>query len=349
MAFGGAGKASGVDALRRVLEKGKPEPVYALLGGDPLLETEALEALVEASLPPATRDFNLSLHSGDEESPAGFLTRARSYPFMADRRVVVVRRFDEMCKKAVRDERAEIEMIEYLEQPAPSTVLVLVAAKLDRRTRISQVVERNARVVKVEGIPDSALPEWVRSRFAAHGLGATPQTCALLIQLVGDSLLDLRNEIDKVALRYAGAGDVGAEQIAATVGTYRQEVVWAINSALGPKNMAAFLQVFSRVLDQEDEPIRITAVLARQVSNLLRVKLAQERGVRGDGLARRLGLPPFVVGDLARQAAGFTRAQLVLWLRNLRQADVQMKSLRLPQRWVLERALFNSFLGEEVV
>ena len=44
MASGGTGTFSGVDALRRALEKGKPEPVYALLGGDPILAGLALLA-----------------------------------------------------------------------------------------------------------------------------------------------------------------------------------------------------------------------------------------------------------------------------------------------------------------
>ena len=117
----------------------------------------------------------------------------------------------------------------------------------------------------------------------------------------------------------------------------------------GPDNMPGFMQALARVLEVDDEPIRVTAVLARHVNSLLRVKLLQDRGVRQSGeMARSMHLPPFIIQEQMRQAQTFTKKQLVLWLRNLQRADVQMKSVRLPQRWVLERALMNSFLGQEL-
>ncbi|MFQ5599197.1 MAG: DNA polymerase III subunit delta [Candidatus Krumholzibacteriia bacterium] len=337
-----------VEALRRDLHRGVLEPVYGVLGSEMLLAEEAVDVLVEAAVPSESRDFNLDQYSGDDDTARQFLSQARSFPFMAERRVVVVRRFEKML--AALKDRAEAALLEYLAQPAPSTVLVLVASKLDRRYKIPRAIEKSARVVSVDQLPEPALPGWVQARFEAHGLGADDQACNCLVQLVGTALLDLRNEVDKVAVRYAGAGHVGEAEVRATVGRYREEEVWAINRAFRPDNMGGFLEALSRVLDVDDQPIRITAVLARQVNNLLRVKLLQDRGVRGSGeMARRMGLPPFVIQDLARQAQGFTRRQLVLWLRNLQRADVQMKSVRLPQRWVLERALVNSFLGQELV
>ncbi|UCE03282.1 MAG: DNA polymerase III subunit delta [Candidatus Latescibacterota bacterium] len=339
-------KGYSLDALRRDAGAGKLEPVYAILGAEPLLAEEAVEILVAASVADEGRDFNLNVYSGDDEAGRSFLAQARSFPFMSDRRAVVVRRFEKM---SFRDARAEAALLEYLEDPPRSTVLVLVATKLDRRLRLTQAIEKKACVVDAEALADAALPEWVSARFAAAKLEAAPRACMLLVQLVGTSLLDLRNEVDKVVVRFAGAGRVGEEEIMDTVGRYRQEEVWAINRAFRADNPGGFLQALARVLEAEDEPIRVAAVLARQVSNLLRLKLLEDRGVRRPAdLARRMGLPPFAVQDLSAQAGTFSKKQLALWLRNLQQADVQMKSIRLPQRWVLERALLNSFMGQEL-
>jgi DNA polymerase-3 subunit delta len=338
-------KASSLDSLLGELRRSELRPVYALVGAETLLAEEAVAALVEAVVPPASRDFNLNVYSGDDEAARQFLAQARSYPFLAERRLVVVRRFEKLTLK----DRAEAALLEYLEKPTSSTVLVLVATKLDRRFRLAQVIEKRAHVISVEGLAPSALPDWVRQRFAAHDLQAEPQACELLVQLVGDALLDLRNEVDKVALRHAGSQRIGAEAVTSTVGNYRQEEIWAVNRELRADNMSGFLQALARILDVDDDPIRMVAVLARQVSNLLRLKLLQDRGVRSPGdLARRLEVPPFVIPDLAAQAGSFSRKQLALWLRNLQQADVQMKSLALPPRWQLERALVNSFLGQEL-
>lgn len=334
------------EMLRLELERGELEPVYAVLGEEPLLADEILAVLREAAVPREARDFNASFYSGDDEAARQFLAQARSYPFLSERRLVVVRRFEKM---SFRDPRAEAAFVEYLQAPTPSTVLVLAAAKLDRRLKLTQSIEKHARVVRAEAPPAAALPDWVRRRFAALGVQAQAAACALLVELVGDSLLDLRNEAEKVALRYGAKGSIGPDEVQATVGQYRQEEVWAINRELRADNMGGFLEALARVLEVDDDPVRIVAVLARQVNNLLRLKLLQDRGVRrGDELARKLELPPFAVTGLLSQASSFSKKQLALWLRNLQHADVQMKSLTLPSRWVLERALVNSFMGHEL-
>ncbi len=330
--------------MRRDAQAGKWAPVYAVVGSEALLAEEAVDILASC-VPAEGRDFNANVYSGDDESARGFLAQARSFPFMAERRLVVVRRFDKM---SFREPRAEAALTEYLDAPSSTTVLVLVADKLDKRLKVTQAILKHARVVAVDGLPERTLPDWVRGRFRMHGLDAEPRACMHLVQLVGDSLLDLRNEVDKVAARYTGAKKITVDEVNETVGHYRQEEVWAINRAFRADNMTGFMQALARVLEADDQPIRVTALMARQVNNLLRVKLLLDRGTRRGDLARQLGLPPFAVQDLESQATTFSRAQLVLWMRNLQRADVQMKSVRLPQRWVLERALMNSFLGQEL-
>src|SRR5262245_26871939 len=335
-----------IEALRRDLQKRPPTPLVLVEGEEPLLADEAVQVLVDAALPAAGRDFNLSLYSGDDETAREFLAQARSYPFMGERRVVVVRRFD---KLALRD-RDEAAFMEYLKAPAPTTVLVLVATKLDRRTTVAKALDRAARAVSAAPLPEVALPAWVRQRLTARGLAVDEPGCRRLVELAGPALLDLANEIDKLRARYPQATTVGAEQVDATVGTHRAEEVWAVNRAFRPDDPGGFLRVLSRVLavGADDDAIRVGAVLARHVNDLLRVRLLLDRGTsRGGAIAERLRKNPWQVEQLLPQARAWSGAQLRLCLRNLQRADVQMKSLGLPRSWILERALLNSFLGRE--
>lgn len=333
-------RATDLPGLRSSVARGKLEPVYLIVGEESLLADEAVALLIEASIDAPTRDFNCNLYSGDDEGAREFLSQARSFPFMAKRRVVVVRRFE---KLSLREPRAESAFLEYLAAPAPTTVLVLAAGKLDRRLKLSQAIERVAHVVKVDGLREAELPAWVKARFAAAGVRVAAHACQRMVEIVGPNLLDLRNEIDKVVARFSD--EIGEQEIVDTVGAYRQEVVWAISRGFRPDNMHGFLGTLSRVLETENEPIGIAAVISRHVRQLLKLKFLLDKGVRGSELARRAGAP-WVDDALLSQARAFSKKQLVLWLHNLQRADFQMKRLRLPQRWILERALVNSFLGE---
>jgi DNA polymerase-3 subunit delta len=332
-----------LDGLRQAIAKGTFAPVYLIAGAETLLADEAAATLVDAAADPASRDFNVSFYSADDEAARGFLAQAASFPFMAKRRVVVVRRFE---KLSFRDPRDEGAFLTYLEKPSPTTVLVLVAQKLDRRLKTSVAVERAACSVSADPLPEASLPGWVRDRLAARGVQADAAACARLVEMVGPHLLDLRNEVDKVVSRYAGAGRVAEADVVETVGQYRQEVVWAVTKTFRPDNARGFLERLNRVLDTEDQPIGVATVIAGHVRYLMKLKSLRRDGVTHPvELARRVGRP-FVHSNDLDQAQAFTAKQLALWLRNLQRADVQMKRLRLPQRWTLERALVNSFQGQ---
>lgn len=337
------GRTYGVGELRRDLARKPPAPVYVVEGEEPLLAQEAIDLLVEACIPKAARDFNFDTFAGDDEAARNFLALAGAFPFMAERRLVVVRRFEKL-RLAERDESA---LIEYLKSPNATTVLALVATKLDRRTSLAKLLDRHATGVEAGGLKDDALPGWVETRARSAGLTLEPAAAQRLVELAGPGLLELANEIEKLAVRYAGAR-VRTEDVEATVGAHRAEEIWAINRALRPDNAGGFMRAFQRVMETDDEPVRLVAVLARHVNDLLRVRILLDRGPQTvGGLAKRLGRSPWQLEQQMGQAKAFTRAQLLLWLRNLQRAEVEMKSRPLP-RLALERALLHSFMGREL-
>ena len=347
MAARGSGRGGyGVEELRRDLRQKAPAPVYVIEGEEALLAAEAAQIVLDAALPAAGRDFNYGVFSGDDETGRQFLAQARSFPSLADRRVVLVRRFE---KLALRD-RDETAFLEYLRRPVPTTVLILVASKLDRRTSLAKELDRRARVVKVDTLDDSELPGWVKRRFESRQAQPTEAACRLLVELAGPGLLDLGNEIDKILARYPEARRIEPTHVESTVGRHRAEEVFALNRAFRPGNLSGFMQVFGRVLATEDEMVRLLALLQRHVNDLLRIRTLLDRGMTGWGpIAERLKKNPYAVQQSMDQAKAFSRAELLLWLRNLQRADVQLKSVKLPPRWVLERALLNSFLGQDLV
>jgi DNA polymerase-3 subunit delta len=335
-----------LDGLRLTLAKGTFAPVYLIAGAETLLADEAVAALVEAVADPASRDFNVNTYSADDEAVRGFLAQAASFPFMAPRRVVVVRRFE---KLSFRDPRDEGAFLAYLEKPSPTTVLVLVAHKLDRRLKTSIAVEKVACSVSAEPLPEASMPGWVRDRLAAQGIRADAAACSQLVHLVGASLLDLRSEVDKLVSRYAGSARVVEADVVETVGRYRQEVVWAVTRAFRPDNAPGFLATLHRVLETEDEPIRVAAIISSHARKLYKLKyLMRRERANHQALAQRVGFRYSDAPQVVAQAQAFTLKDLALWLRNLQRADVQMKRLRLPPRWILDRALVNSFLGQEM-
>src|SRR3954463_9786243 len=133
-------------AVRNQIAAGTPQSVY-LLQGDDDIEKSALAAEFAELVEEGLRAFNVErIHAGDMttgDRVAGgvgsILAAAQTLPMMVPWRVVLVLQADVLLAPRRESEaatRALVQLEAYLEKPAAQTVLVLVGAPLDKRSRI---------------------------------------------------------------------------------------------------------------------------------------------------------------------------------------------------------------------
>ena len=97
-------------------------PFYLLQGEEPYYLDLIADAFENNVIDEADRDFNLSILYGADTQLDEITTAAKQYPFMADRRLVLVKEMQAMPRG-----RAELEALApYALNPNRSTVLVTV-------------------------------------------------------------------------------------------------------------------------------------------------------------------------------------------------------------------------------
>src|ERR1700754_1501046 len=133
-------------SVRKQIAQGKADPIYLIVGDDEAEMahlTAELSALVEDEL----RAFNLERFYATDKSAsaAAIVEAAMLLPMMSTRRVVVVLRAERLLKPKRKGKAAEepqdddggeavsADALEaYVKQPSPQTILILVAADVDR-------------------------------------------------------------------------------------------------------------------------------------------------------------------------------------------------------------------------
>ena len=92
---------------------------------------------------------------------------------MVPRRVVIVLQAETLLAPKRESEaatRALEQLEELLKQPEPQTTLVLVADRVDKRSRMFKLLQKQATIVECGALEDLADAErWVRTRVAAAG------------------------------------------------------------------------------------------------------------------------------------------------------------------------------------
>src|SRR5918995_1988169 len=179
------------------------KPVYLLTGSDrPKIET-ALGRLRRHFVREATEMVSAQEVSGPE---AAALCNAGS--LFGDARLVLVEGVDGRRTSEGRLtngwKAADVKAIEeYIASPAPGTVLALVAEELKKDAPLTKACAKTGDVL-VFDVVKRKVDAWVADRFKQAGVKAEPEAVAALVQLVGDDLHPLANEVDKLALWAGG-------------------------------------------------------------------------------------------------------------------------------------------------
>ena len=149
------------------------------------------------------RMTGLSSVDGDEASVAEILDELRTTPFLTDKRVVVVRKADGFVSK----HRDILE--KYFEKPAATGVLVLTVSTWDARTRLAKMLPKVGTLIELTPPPRWKLPEHLMQHAAAkHKVKLNKDAAEMLVELIGEELTQLYNEVEKLTLFAHGrAGD----------------------------------------------------------------------------------------------------------------------------------------------
>ena len=93
------------------------KPVYLLMGEEPYYIDLITEEIIRHALKDEDRDFNQTIVYGADTDMPTILTASRRYPMMSERQLVVVKEMQMM--------RSIDDLLLYLQNPQPTTVLVL--------------------------------------------------------------------------------------------------------------------------------------------------------------------------------------------------------------------------------
>lgn len=325
-------------ALNAALKSREFDPVYLFHGDDDFRKDGAVKAIVEAAVDPGMRDFNVEVRRGGEVDAETLGSLLAMPPMLAERRVVVVRDVGSLKK----DPRAALDR--YLARPASDTVLVLVAlagAKLDK------VLPERASTIEFAPLEGQELATWL-ARWAKREMNAefAPGAADLLVSAVGNDLLQLTGEIDKLASYARGAtgaatGDVTIDEhaVADVVGVRRGETLGDLLDAVARRDADTALSLVDHVLSQP-KASAVTTVFALS-TQFLALGWGRARGLSAGALEREYwgllkeggAFPGRPWGEAvkawAANAHRWTDAQIDDALQLLLEADAALKESRL--------------------
>lgn len=317
------------------LEKGGLAPFYLFFGSDEFRLERVLGEIKRRYIPESVRDLNLKIFYGDDADPGAIVGSARSLPFMASHRLIIVRRTEDFGKEKLE------KFLPYLESPCESSCLIFVCSKPDFHRSFYKTFRSATRAVNFEALRERDVLPWIKRTAREIGLKVDPQVCEYLYQMVGNNTRDLYGELEKLHLRYGGA--VGMEDVEGLVIHSRIYTIFELMDRIAAKKCSEALSLLGRFLEEEEKkagPLRVIGMLNRQVRLLFQTKVVLEKGGGPKEVAKKLGAAHFLNKDLIKQSRHWTLKDLERGLGLLYQADGWLKSGSRPKP-VLENLIIS--------
>jgi DNA polymerase III subunit delta len=311
------------EAVLERLEQGRLDPFYLFHGPGEFRMERVLDRVRTEFIPEAARDFNQEILYGDKNlDPEEIVGRARSVPFMAPNRLILVRRTELLPADRLA------RLLPYLERPAETTCLIFTSSKPNFTTRFYKAIRKAGLAVSFDELKGKQVGAWIRRTAGELGLKPDREACDVLQEVVGNRLRDLHGELEKLRLRHGEGARVGADEVRELAVQSRSFTIFELMNRVSVKDAAGSLSVLARFLEEEgprEASLGILGMLNRQVRLLWQAKSLAARGEPVEGIARELSVPPFAARRLLGQCGHWTEVELERALHAVYEADGRLK------------------------
>ena len=341
---------------------GNVGPIYLVVGEEQYLVERVLASLREAVLAGGLAHFNEEKLVAGEVDVDRVISAARTVPMMAKQRFISVRSLEkwEARSQAAEDDDAPPEMseeagvkrlppldrlAEYAAAPIASTCLVLVASKIDGRRKLMTLARKAGWLVACEPLPRGALPAFVTREAQIRGHVIDAEVADLLAEVSGPELASVADGLERVSLYVGASQPITEDAIATCLIRMRQSTVWELIDAVGRRELGTALRALEDVYDARDRGLRLVALLAWSLRQLIKFDAATRAGASPDEAARRAGAPPFKSRELGAQVRRLAPGDLERWLLLLAEADLELKGSKRPARATVEDTVMQMCRG----
>lgn len=316
------------------LRAGHYKPVYFLQGEEPFYIDRISDYIAEHALTEDEKSFNQTVLYGLDTDISTIVSEAKRFPMMAQRQVVIIKEAQRIRNLIPSGEDAKSELLSYLENPQPTTVLVFCHKykKIDSRKKIGKgikaAVEKQGVFFTSDKIKDWNLSSWISEHVQALGYHIDPRTATILAEYLGNDLGKIDNELGKLFIDLEAGGTITPDLIERNIGISKDYNVFELQNAILHRDVNKANRIIIHFAHNiKDHPIQmLVATLHGFFYKIMLLQYLQKRN-RANEAASVLRVSPYFLKDYQMGARNFTDKKLKSIFKYLREADNKSKGI----------------------
>lgn len=292
------------------------------MGEEPYYIDRISEYIEKNVLTEEERGFNQMVLYGKDVSIEDIVGNAKRYPMMAERQVVIV-------KEAQHLARTIDQLASYVENPQPSTVLVICYkyGKLDKRKKIYKSIQKAGVLFESKKMYENQVATWIKTLLQSKGHRISPKAAVLLVEYLGTDLGKISKELEKLTLMVPKEVEITPLAIEENIGISKDFNNFELKKAIGERDIlkaTRIVQYFSQ--NPKDNPFVVTVTLLHNFFS----QLLQYHGMTdhsSKNVASTLGISPFFVSEFQTAARNYPMKKVSQIIAGLREMDLKGKGV----------------------
>lgn len=258
----------------------------------------------------------------------GFIASLESFPFMSEKRLMVVREWyptaQDMKNKA---------LAAYLANPTETTILLVVNQKANEQLKKLDCVS----VVDCSRASDDVIIKYIRSRTNKAKVIISSSVCQTLIDYCQGDLTRIDTELTKLIDYAASSSEITEQAVKALVAVDKDYQVYEMVNMIARKNYSEAYKIISETKTASEKQMLLSSLYGH-FRRMFYCACSKEDNL---SVANMLGVKEYAIKKTREQLSNFSVKKIKIVLDKLSQADADFKSGETTIDSVFDRCIFS--------
>ncbi|MFL0354368.1 DNA polymerase III subunit delta [Xanthomarina sp. GH4-25] len=314
-----------MDEVRQLvtdIKNGKLHPIYFLMGEEPYYIDKISKYIESSILSEEEKGFNQMVLYGRDVTIEDVVGQAKRYPMMAEHQVVIVKEAQDLSRTIEK-------LVDYAEQPQPTTILVFnyKYKSIDKRKKLYKTLKKTGVIFESKKLYDNQVADWIRRVLSGQNYTISPKAAQMLAEFLGTDLSKISNELDKLKIILPEGTQITPEHIEQNIGISKDYNNFELQKAVGAKDVLKTQQIIKYFGENpKDNPMVVTvSLLFSFFSKLLHLHGLHDKSPRS--VASALKINPYFTNEYIAAARNYPMKQVSGIIAVLREFDVKSKGV----------------------
>jgi DNA polymerase-3 subunit delta len=315
------------------------KPVYFLMGEEPYYIDKISEYIENNVLAEEEKGFNQMVLYGRDVTISDIVDNAKRFPMMAEYQVVIIKEAQDLIKTIEN-------LAEYVENPSPTTILVLCYKykTLDKRKKLYKTLQKNGVVFESKKLYENQVTEWIKKILSKKNLKIELKSILMLVEFLGTDLSKISNELTKLAVVLPEDSTITPKDIEENIGISKDFNNFELRKAIGAKDVVKANRIIN-YFGQNQKANHITITISLLNSFFTQILIYHSlKDKSSNSAARALGVSSFFISDYKVAAQNYPMRKVSRVIGLIRDADVKSKGVganALPAIEILKELIFK--------